>query len=259
LFGTGNSTLGSIPHLLFQGTSARDVTVWYMGGPQGIVYDGQDYIGATPGWSLRATADLNRDGVRDLFFQNDSSGEVTVWFMGGADGATYISQAAIGATPGWTLRGAADVNQDGVPDLLFQNNTTRDVTVWFMGGSQGAVYQSQTYIGATPGYTLSAVGDMNQDGVPDLLFQNDTTRLVTVWFMGGTQGAVYQSQAAVGISPGWTLRTAMDMNEDGVPDLLWQNDSSQQMTVWFMGGSQGIQMLSQTSLGSTPGYSLAHN
>jgi virginiamycin B lyase len=259
LFGTGNTSLGSIPHLLFQANSTRNVTVWYMGGPQGTVYNGQSALGSTPGYSLRATADMNGDGVRDLLFQNDSTREVTVWYMGGPQGTTYVSQASIGATPGWTLRGAADMNQDGVPDLLFQNDTSRDVTVWFMGGSQGAVYQSQVFVGTTPGYTLAATGDMNQDGVPDLLFQNDSTREVTVWFMGGSQGAVYQSQGAIGAAQGWTVRTALDMNQDGVPDLLWQNDSNQEMTVWFMGGSQGLQMLSQTVLGSSPGYSLAHN
>ncbi len=245
-----------VPSLHWQNDLTRDVTMWFMGGAQGSTYLSQNYIGATPGWSLRATADMNRDGVPDLLWQNDTTRQVTVWFMGGTQGSTYVSQSYIGATLGWTLRGSADMNRDGVPDLLWQNDTTRQVTVWFMGGAQGSTYLSQNYIGAAPGWSLRGAADLNRDGVPDLLWQNDTTRQVTVWFMGGTQGSTYLSQNYIGAAPGWSLRGAADLNRDGVPDLLWQNDTTRQVTVWFMGGTQGSTYVSQSYIGAAPGWSL---
>ena len=42
---------------------------------------------------------------------------------------------------------------------------------------------------------------------------------------------------------GWTIAGANDFNGDGAPDLVWQNDATSQLTVWFMGGTQGTDFL----------------
>ena len=36
---------------------------------------------------------------------------------------------------------------------------------------------------------------------------------------------------------------AADVNGDSKPDLLWQNDATRQVLVWYMGGGQGNQFL----------------
>jgi len=107
-----------------------------------------------------ACADLNINPfepseVPNLLWQNDVTRDVTVWFMGGPQGSTPLGQNYIGTTLGWSLRGAADMNRDGVPDLLWQNDVTRDVTVWFMGGPQGSTPLGQNYIGTTLGWRLA--------------------------------------------------------------------------------------------------------
>jgi len=40
--------------------------------------------------------------------------------------------------PGWTVVAVADMNNDGVPDLIWQNNMTNQVTVNYYGGAGGA-------------------------------------------------------------------------------------------------------------------------
>ena len=51
------------------------------------------------------------------------------------------------------------------------------------------------------------VGDFNGDGIPDLLWQNDSTRQVAVWYMGGSGGAVLQSSAYINsaVVSGWSV------------------------------------------------------
>ena len=135
----------------------------------------------------------------------------------------------------------ADFDGDGHPDLVWQNDTTRQVTVWYMGGAQGATFQGWNYLsGGAAGWKVVGVADFNGDGVPDLIWQNDTTRAVTVWYMGGAQGATFQGWNYLsGGAPGWTVVGAADFNGDGVPDLIWQNDTTRAVTVWYMGGAQG--------------------
>jgi hypothetical protein len=47
--------------------------------------------------------------------------------------------------------GANDFNGDGVPDLVWQNDTTAQVTVNYYGGSKGATLIGWNWL-AAPGY-----------------------------------------------------------------------------------------------------------
>jgi hypothetical protein len=111
-----------------------------------------------PGWHVAAAADFNGDGVPDIVWQNDSTRQVAVWYMGGSggaeqQGAVWTSSAGV---PGWSVVMAADFNRDGVPDLVWQDDTTRQVALWYMGGSGGAVVQSSTWISSAgvPGWSV---------------------------------------------------------------------------------------------------------
>jgi hypothetical protein len=41
---------------------------------------------------------------------------------------------------------AGDLNGDGVPDLVWQNDVTRQITCWYMGGNGGSIFQGFNYI-----------------------------------------------------------------------------------------------------------------
>jgi len=206
--------------------------------------------------------DFNGDGAPDLVWQNDSTRQVTVHYYGGAQGAVFQGWNWLnsGGIPGWTVVGAADFNGDGVPDLIWQNDSTRQVTVHYYEGAQGAVFQGWAWLnaGGIPGWKVVGAADFNGDGVPDLIWQNDTTRQVTVHFFGGAQGAVFQGWAwlnAGGI-PGWTVAGANDFDKNGVPDLVWQNDATRQVTVHFYNGGMNPLFTGWTWLNSSgiPGW-----
>jgi hypothetical protein len=57
-----------------------------------------------------------------------------------------------------------------------------------------------------------AAADFNGDGVPDVVWQNDATRQVSVWYMGGSGGATMQGSAWISINgvPGWSVVAAAD-------------------------------------------------
>src|SRR5262249_20394710 len=70
-------------------------------------------------------------------------------------------------TPTPTPPPAADFNEDGKPDFVLFNASTRQTAVWYMdnnvrvGGSGGPTLP--------PGWQLVGVGDFNRDGHPDYL------------------------------------------------------------------------------------------
>jgi len=101
---------------------------------------------------------------------------VTVKYYGGANGATMIGWAYLNSAgaPGWTVIAVADMNGDGVPDLIWQDNTTSEVTVNYYGGAGGALYQGWNWLNQNnnTGWTVVGAPDFDGNGTPDLVWQN---------------------------------------------------------------------------------------
>ena len=72
---------------------------------------------SAPGLNLVAAADFDFNGTADLLFQNQTTGEVVVWYM---NRTVFTSSATLATVPdpGWQLVAAADYNSDGRPDVF---------------------------------------------------------------------------------------------------------------------------------------------
>jgi len=247
--------------LVWQNDSTRQVTANYYSGTTIVGWAWLNSVG-DPGWTLVAVADMNGDGVPDLIWQNDATRQVTVNYYGGAGGITMTGWAWLNSAgnPGWTVVAAADMNGDGVPDLIWQNDASRQVTVNYYGGTGGATMIGWAWLNSAgnPGWTVVAAADMNGAGVPDLIWQNDASRQVTVNYYGGTGGATMTGWNWLNAAgdAGWTVVGASDFNGNGTPDLVWQNNSTGQATVNYYGGAQGATLQGWAWLNSVgdPGW-----
>jgi hypothetical protein len=250
------------PDLLWQNDALTEATVWHMGGTHGNDLASWTRISGAAGWKLVASADFDRDGVRDVVWQNSVTRQLTVWYMGGAQGDTatgwnWISTAGV---PGWTVVGAGDFNGDTHPDLVLQNVSTRQVTVWYMGGAQGNTMMGWNWLHLTgiSGWKIAAVADFNHDSRPDLVWQNESTGQATLWYMTGAQGNVPSNWTWVssGGTGGWSVAGAADFDGDNVPDLIWQNDVTRQATVWYMGNNGSVLQSWSPVAGPLPGWKI---
>lgn len=197
---------------------------------------------STLGARQRRPSDFNGDGVGDVVWQHRTTGQVVTWLMGGTGGASQQAWRWISADTwtGWRIVASGDFNRDGFPDLLWQHSATRQLIVWYLEDSRLLRWQWVTRADVA-GWRLAAVGDLNRDGHADLLWQHDATRQVIVWFMGGLDGTEQlRWQYLVPESlPDWTLVGVGDVNRDGAADLLWQHDTTKQITTWYYGGPSG--------------------
>jgi hypothetical protein len=253
----GNGT----PDLIWMNDNSRQVFAWYMAGPLGNQFIGATFLAPTgmTGWTLAVIADVNGDGSPDLVWQNDSTRQVFVWYMGGPLGNQFLGATFLASTgmAGWTLVGMADFNGDGSLDLVWQNDTNGQVFVWYMSGPLGNQFIGATFLApsgmGSPGWSVVAITDLNGDGKPDLIWQNASTGgQVFAWYMGGPLGnnflgATYLAPTGMG-SPGWSVVGMADCNNDGKPDLIWQNASTRQVFVWYMGGTLDNNFLGATFL-----------
>ena len=246
-------------NLIVQQDGTNLANVWQMGATDGSTFLSSKLLSdSIPGWRIVAVGDLNGDGYPDLIWQQDGTNLASVWYMGGADGSTFLSTKILsGPIPGWRIVAAGDLNGDGHADLIWQQDGTNLPSVWYMGGADGStLLNSKLLSDSIPGWRIVAAADLNGDGHPDLIWRQDATNVPSVWYMGGADGSTFLSSKILSDSiPGWRIVAAGDLNGDGHPDLIWQQDDTNLPSVWFMGGADGSTFLGTKLLSdSIPGW-----
>jgi hypothetical protein len=142
--------------------------------------------------------------------------------------------AGLVSGPGWQVVGSADFNGDGSKDILWRNQATGDMAVWYMLG--GALLREQP-IEKSPGsaWRVAGVADFNGDGSPDILLRNESTGDLRIWYLNGP--VVVGQDAVARVGPGWDVVGVGDFNNDGRPDILLRNSATGESVVWYMNGA----------------------
>src|SRR5262249_45168341 len=169
-----------------------------------------------------AAADFNGDGVTDALVVNSALDQVSVQLR--VPGTDAFMQGGVIGTADAGLQAPvapvlADLNGDGLSDMVFANSGVNTVTVFLRQADGSSGRRSFFAVTAPAGFS---VRDLNSDGIPDLIVANRGSNDVSILF-GQGQG------------PAWTLITGPriragngpisadvipDTNGDRVADLM---------------------------------------
>lgn len=134
-------------------------------------------------WKIRGVADVDGDGKADIIWQHDA-GWLAVWLMNGYTATATLALSVPRITdPNWVIAGAGDVNSDGKADLVWQNQANGMLGIWLMNGATVIDQRSLSTFTPDLNWKIHGVGDVSGDGVADLLWQNEATGALGVWYL----------------------------------------------------------------------------
>ena len=117
----------------------------------------------------------------------------------------------------------ADVNGDGIPDLIIANFNDATVSV-LLGNGDGTFQPEQTYaVGERPASV--AVADLNGDGKPDIVVANHGfypfyANAKSVSVLLGNGDGTFQPQRMIAVGRTVGAVAVADLNGDGIPDIV---------------------------------------
>jgi hypothetical protein len=174
----------------------------------GHLYNIADYAVSDPQIAGGSTAynlvvgpgDLNGDGLGDMIARSSTA---LYFYAGVGDGLSVQGRVSVGGS-GWsqynTLVGAGDFTSDGRADLLARSS--QGLFLYKGTGSAASPFASRVQIGGSgwSQYTqIAAPGDVNGDGIADLVASNSAGEL---WFYAGSGNAAAPLKAKVRIGTG---------------------------------------------------------
>ncbi len=204
-----------------------------------------DSGGDTFGWSVAGAGDVDADGFSDLIVgangdDNNGSKSGSARVLSGLTGSVLytFSGDSAGDEFGYSVDGLGDVNGDGFGDVVAgapddDNLLSNSGSIRVHSGFDGSVLYmidgdvpTQTK-GDQFGFAVAGTGDVNGDGVPDLVVgapydDNNGDASGSAWVLSGVNGAalfVFDGDSS-GDHFGRAVGGAGDVDGDGLADFV---------------------------------------
>ncbi|MEH2273586.1 MAG: hypothetical protein V7K40_01820 [Nostoc sp.] len=206
------------------------------------------------GNSVSSAGDINSDGIDDLIIGTSSEQSYVVFGSKGGFGA-QLNLSTLNGSNGFAINGinsgvsvssAGDINGDGINDLIIGASDAspngkysgQSYVVFGSKGGFGAQFNLSTLNGSNgfainginaydrSGISVSRTGDINNDGIDDLIIGTLSGQSYVVFGSKGGFGAQFNLSTLNGSNgfaingEGYPVSSAGDFNGDGIDDLI---------------------------------------
>lgn len=189
-------------------------------------------------WEVRAHDDAGGallDDVRVfdkyLIFQS-ADRQLAAWLL--SDGkfveASFMDVSQVANRSNFRLIAHRNSEGDGVREFYYQT------TLGAVGWSTVRIRDGRLHV---PEWQAFGVGDLDNDGMKDILFQH-LEGWLGAWMMSGT--VIQRVEHSASPSAKWRAFGVSDLNDDGQMDILFQHAVSRKLAVLFMHGTVSLDL-----------------
>ena len=122
-----------------------------------------------------------------------------------------------------------DFNKDGIPDILWRNDSNGANRVWLM--DHNGTHTTINIGKMSTVFNVVTINDINGDGISDIVWRKDNG-VIRVWFMH--EDYTHSSTAVAKVSDTFKIYAIEDFNGDGILDMFLRNDANGANRIWIM-------------------------
>jgi kumamolisin len=127
-------------------------------------------------------------------------------------------------------RVAKDFDGDGQADLVWEDTTTGQCSIWIL--NNGRFSFGYSLLTVSPEWRVAGVADFLGNGQADLVWENTTTGEHDIWILNN--GAFSYSIPLPSEPTQWHIAGAADFLGTGQAGLVWENTVTGQRVIWIL-------------------------
>ncbi|MFI5237579.1 MAG: FG-GAP-like repeat-containing protein [Ignavibacteriales bacterium] len=169
------------PDIVTSNRQGNNVSI-IMNNGDGTFSSPNNFEGNGNGETAAAMADVNADGIMDVFIGSIYSDEIILWLGDGNGNLSFHDDITVGSSPWMIVSG--DVNNDGIPDVVSANSNGPSFSIVLCNASGNLVSSTNYPVGSFP--ISIDLGDVDGDLDLDIVTSNFSGGNFTMYENNGT-------------------------------------------------------------------------